>query len=189
MSLPSNTPNIDAWEQIYEMDDKDDDKWIKEMREKHNIPEISQITPADHFKYFLEHPINKLSQTKTIWVNGCFDVIHAGHIEMLKYAKSLGQRLVVGLDTDIRVKQSKGESRPINNLENRKKVMESICYVDQVVTFGSDDELKTCIQDSGAQSIVVGAEYKGRVIGSEIVENVILFPRLYDLSTTKIISK
>lgn len=177
---------MDAWEQIYEMDDRDDDKWIKEMREKHNIPEISQVTPADHLKYFESHPIYK---SKTIWVNGCFDVLHAGHIEMLKYARSVGTYLVVGLDTDDRVKQSKGNSRPINNLENRKRVMEAIRYVDKVVSFGSDDELKTCIYNSGAQAIVVGAEYKGRVIGSDLVEEVVYFPRLYDLSTTNIVSK
>ena len=159
-----------AWEQIYEMDNKDDMEWIEEMREKH-IPEISQVAP------------------KIIWVNGCFDVLHAGHVEMLKYARSVGGYLVVGLDTDNRVKQSKGEFRPINNLENRKRVIEAIRYVDMVVSFGSDDELKTCIYNSGAQAIVVGEEYKGRVIGSDLVEEVILFPRLYDLSTTSIVSR
>ena len=125
---------------------------------------------------------------KTIWCNGCFDIIHAGHIDMLKYARSLGQKLVVGIDTDARVKQSKGESRPINNLELRKKVLESIRYVDQVVVFGSDDELNVCIYNSGADTIVVGAEYEGRVKGAELVKNVVLFPRLYDLSTTKIVN-
>ena len=67
--------------------------------------------------------------------------------------------------------------------------MEAIRYVDKVVTFGTDDELIGEIRKSGADTIVVGAEYKGRVIGAEVVENTVFFPRLYDLSTTKIISK
>ena len=151
---------------------------------------MEEILRGEVFELNMDEVSQLAGETpKTIWCNGCFDVIHAGHIEMLKYAKSLGQRLVVGLDTDARVKQSKGETRPINNLENRKRVMEAIRYVDQVVSFGSDDELKVCIYNSGADTIVVGQEYKGRVIGEDIVKNTILFPRLYDLSTTKIINR
>jgi len=136
-----------------------------------NIPEISQVAP------------------KTIWVNGCFDVIHAGHIDMIKYAKSLGQILVVGLDTDERVQSNKGLSRPINTLALRIKVMESIRFVDHVVYFGSDDELMAQIRASYADTIVVGEEYKGRVIGDDIVDNVVFYPRKYGLSTTSILSK
>ena len=76
--------------------------------------------------------------TKTnriVWTNGCFDVIHRGHIESLKFAKSLGDRLVVGLDTDEKVRSAKGESRPFNVLEDRMKVLESIRYVDEVIPF------------------------------------------------------
>jgi rfaE bifunctional protein nucleotidyltransferase chain/domain len=159
------------------------DKW-----DKGNLPEISQVSPVDHLKYFENHPQIK-NPKKTIWINGCFDVLHAGHIEMIKYAHSLGQRLVVGLDTDARVQEFKGISRPINTYENRKRVMEAIRYVDEVVPFGTDDELIAAIRNSNAHTIVVGEEYKGRVIGSEIVENITYFPRMYDLSTTKIISK
>ena len=141
------------------------DRVIREMK---GIPEISQVT---------------------IWVNGCFDVIHAGHIELLRYASRLGQRVVVGLDTDERVQQSKGPTRPINTLQHRKTVMESIRYVDEVVAFGSDEALRNAIQWSGATFIVVGKEYEGRVIGSELVKEVKYFDRLYDLSTTNIVSK
>lgn len=123
----------------------------------------------------------------TVWVNGCFDVVHAGHIAMLKYAKSKAQRLVVGLDTDSRVREFKGNNRPINNLKNRKTVMQAIRYVDQVVHFSTQDELIAQIRKSKANAIVVGEEYKGRVVGAEEVEEIIFFPRLYDLSTTKII--
>jgi len=101
---------------------------IREMKGD-NTPEISQVTKP---------------QT-TVWINGCFDIIHAGHIEMLKYARSVGDRVVVGLDTDERVQQSKGMDRPINTLQHRKTVMEAIRYVDEVVMFGSDDALRNAI--------------------------------------------
>ena len=140
------------------------DKVIREMK---GIPEISQVT---------------------IWVNGCFDVIHAGHIELLRYASRLGQRVVVGLDTDERVQQSKGFTRPINTLQHRKTVMESIRYVDEVVAFGSDKALRNAITWSGADIIVVGKEYEGRVIGSELVKEVKYFERIGNLSTTNIVS-
>ncbi len=145
-------------------------RMIKEM-EGDNTPEISQVfTPI------------------TIWVNGCFDIIHAGHIELLKYARSVGDRLVVGLDTDERVQESKGPTRPINTLQHRKSVIEAIRYVDEVVAFGSDDALRNAILWSQANIMVVGEEYRGRVIGSEIVKEIKYFNRLYNLSTTSITS-
>ena len=54
-----------------------------------------------------------------VWTNGCFDILHRGHIEMLEYARSLGNHLVVGIDKDERVKESKGDSRPINTFKDR----------------------------------------------------------------------
>lgn len=154
------------------------------------MSKISQLTtmkPSDHLKYFEEHP--QIKQSKNIvWVNGCFDIMHAGHIEMLKYARSLGQKLIVGLDTDERVKSNKGPSRPVNNLYLRVKFMEAIRYVDEVKTFGSDDELKALIRASNADIIVVGEEYKhGTVIGRELFKNVIFYPKQYGLSTTQLI--
>ena len=59
----------------------------------------------------------------TIWTNGCFDILHPGHIELFKVAKSLGDRLIVGVDTDLKVKADKGANRPINNLEYRKAML------------------------------------------------------------------
>ena len=132
--------------------------------------------------------LGKISQVSNhvVWVNGCFDIIHAGHIDMLAHASSLGKSLVVGLDTDERVRSSKGPTRPINTLEHRIKVMESIRWVDEVVVFGSDAQLIASMRASNASTIVVGEEYKGYVIGSDVVDNVVFFPRLYGLSTTNI---
>tara|TARA_R100001480_G_scaffold105551_2_gene107975 strand:+ start:1153 stop:1551 length:399 start_codon:yes stop_codon:yes gene_type:complete len=126
--------------------------------------------------------------TKTIWTNGCFDILHRGHIELFKYAKSLGNYLVVGIDEDQRVKKSKGDSRPINTVDDRKTILESIRYIDEVVTFSKDSELEKCVMNSEASIMVVGSDYKGkRVIGSQYVDEVKFFNRLVDYSTTKIV--
>jgi len=134
--------------------------------------------------------LDSQTQPNIIWVNGCFDIMHMGHIEMLKYAKSLGQTLIVGTDTDERVKSNKGLSRPINNLALRVQFLEAIRYVDKVVTFGSDEQLNELIRFYNADTMVVGEEYKGRrVVGGECVKNIIFYPKQYGLSTTKLISQ
>ena len=63
---------------------------------------------------------------RNIWINGCFDVLHRGHLELFKFAKDLGGNVIVGIDTDSRVKELKGNSRPINTQDDRKFVLESI---------------------------------------------------------------
>ena len=61
-----------------------------------------------------------------VWVNGCFDVLHRGHFELFKFAKSLGSELIVGVDTDSKVKNDKGHNRPYNNLQDRMFALESL---------------------------------------------------------------
>ena len=125
-----------------------------------------------------------------IWVNGCFDVLHMGHIELLRYAKLLGQTLIVGTDSDQRIKSNKGLSRPINTLALRVQFLEAIRYVDKVVTFDTDEQLNELIRFYNADTMVVGEEYKGRrVVGGECVKNIIFYPKQYGLSTTKLINQ
>ena len=126
---------------------------------------------------------------KTIWTNGCFDILHIGHIAMLEYAASLGDKLVVGVDTDKRVKRSKGESRPINCTEDRKKFLKAIRFVDKVVEFNSDEELTQHLIDNEIDVMVVGSDWKEkRIIGQEVVKNIEFFDRIGNHSTTRIIS-
>lgn len=128
-------------------------------------------------------------QPNIIWVNGCFDVLHMGHIELLRYAKLLGQTLIVGTDSDQRIKSNKGFSRPINNLALRVKFLEAIRYVDTVVTFDTDEQLNELIRFYNADTMVVGEEYKGRrIVGGECVKNIIFYPKQYGLSTTKLVN-
>jgi len=127
---------------------------------------------------------------KIIWVNGCFDVLHRGHIEMLRYAKSLGDYLVVGIDTDKRVKTAKGRSRPFNNLQDRICILDAIKFVDRVVSFDSDEELRYWVKTFKPQAMVVGSDWYGKdVIGQEHAEEVKYFSRIGDYSTTKILEK
>ena len=129
-------------------------------------------------------------QPNIIWVNGCFDVLHMGHIELLRYAKLLGHTLIVGTDSDQRIKSNKGFSRPINNLALRVKFLEAIRYVDTVVTFDTDEQLNKLIRFYNADTMVVGEEYKGRrIVGGECVKNIIFYPKQYGLSTTKLINQ
>jgi len=125
---------------------------------------------------------------KIIWTNGCFDILHRGHIEMFKYAKSLGDRLVVGIDSDNRVKEDKGEDRPINNLDDRMFVLDSIECIDIVLDFDSTNELRNLIKDIKPDVMVIGSDWKDKkVVGEEYAGKVDFFDRIEGYSTTKIL--
>ena len=125
-----------------------------------------------------------------VWTNGCFDILHRGHIEMFEYAKSLGDVLIVGIDSDERVKKDKGEGRPINNLDDRAIVLQSIKYIDRVVEFDSTNELRNLIKDIRPDIMVIGSDWKGKkVVGEEYAGKVDFFDRIEGYSTTDIIEK
>ena len=125
---------------------------------------------------------------KKIWVNGTFDVLHIGHIKLLEYASSFGD-VRVGIDKDIRVKELKGESRPINDWFDRVEMMRSIKYVDSVVGFSTDEELKDEIRKWSPDVLIVGSDYiDKKVIGSELSKEVLFFNKLDGYSTTNIIN-
>jgi D-beta-D-heptose 7-phosphate kinase/D-beta-D-heptose 1-phosphate adenosyltransferase len=127
---------------------------------------------------------------KVIWTNGCFDILHRGHIELFKYAKSLGDYLVVGVDDDKRVRASKGDGRPVNTLRDRIELLKSIKYIDEVRWFDYDNELETQILLSGAEIIVVGSDYENKkVIGSRHVKEVKFYRKIDGYSTTKILER
>ena len=127
---------------------------------------------------------------KTVWVNGCFDVLHRGHIELFGYAKSLGDILIVGIDSDDRVKLLKGESRPINNQQDRKFFLESIRYIDKVIIFDSEAELSNNIKTLQPDIMIVGSDYKNKkVVGSKYAKQLKFFDRVGDYSTTNILEK
>ena len=123
-----------------------------------------------------------------IWVNGTFDVMHVGHIKLLEYANSLGI-VRVGLDTDERIKEKKGFNRPINCLQDRIDFMESIKYVDSVVSFNSDKELEERIKEWDSELMVIGNDYiPTQIIGFQLFKEVLFFNKVDGKSTTKILS-
>ena len=75
---------------------------------------------------------------RVIFTNGCFDVLHRGHIQLLMYCHTLGGTVIVGLNSDESIKRLKGKDRPINNLEDRKLLLESLKYVHKVIVFNED---------------------------------------------------
>jgi rfaE bifunctional protein nucleotidyltransferase chain/domain len=125
---------------------------------------------------------------KTVWTNGCFDVLHRGHIEMLKYAKSLGDKLIVGLDTDDKVRLAKGPNRPFNTLEDREFLVGSIRYVDETISFSSKSDLESLIKSVKPDILVVGSDWEGKyVVGSQYAKELKFFNRIGEYSTTKIL--
>jgi D-beta-D-heptose 7-phosphate kinase/D-beta-D-heptose 1-phosphate adenosyltransferase len=131
-----------------------------------------------------------MQTTNNTWINGCFDVLHRGHIELFKYAKELGGFVIVGIDSDSRVKQLKGDSRPINNHDDRKFFLESIKYIDKVVIFKDEVQLKNYICFFEPRYMIIGSDYKNKnVIGSQYAKELIFFDRIGDYSTTNILEK
>lgn len=123
-----------------------------------------------------------------IWVNGTFDVLHLGHIRLLEYAASLGD-LLVGIDTDERVKKLKGNSRPFNNLSERIEFLKSLKSVKNVVSYTTDDELIKHIKDWKTDIMVKGSDWKGGIIiGGDFVKDIRYFYMVSNKSTTKILN-
>lgn len=127
---------------------------------------------------------------RKVWVNGCFDILHEGHIELLRYASQFGDYLFVGIDSDRRVRELKGSERPINSENSRKKVLEAIKYVNSVIIFDTEEELRDIIHNLSIDVMIIGDDYENKtVIGSELVDSVYFFHKIENVSTTNIIEK
>jgi rfaE bifunctional protein nucleotidyltransferase chain/domain len=123
-----------------------------------------------------------------VFVNGTFDIVHRGHLEMLEYACSLGDEVLVAIDSDRRVQELKGSARPINNQIDRQFMLESLKYVDKVCIFDSDQELVDTIKQYGVDIMVKGSDYKGYpIIGQEYCKQIEFFKLKDEYSTTKTI--
>ena len=127
---------------------------------------------------------------KKVWVNGCFDILHIGHLELLKYAKTMGDILLVGVDSDTKVKKDKGETRPFNKLSDRIKMLEFLRPVDKVYSFNTTLELQNLIKEICPDLMVVGSDWEGKtVVGEEYAKEVKFFNRFGSYSTTNTIER
>ena len=124
-----------------------------------------------------------------IWCNGTFDILHPGHIELFKIGASLGKKLIVATDTDEKIRQDKGASKPINNLCDRISMLQAIKYIDEVLYFDTRQELEGLIKLYMPDILLLGDDWKGGdVVGIEYAREVRFLPRL-NYSTTDIIKK
>ena len=135
--------------------------------------------------------IPKTKKGKLVFTNGVFDLLHTGHIDLLKFSKSLGDYLVVAINTDSAVKQLKGPNRPINAEEDRKRVIEAIREVDEVVLF--DGSLEKIREQINPDVVVKGGEWTAKEVRvrDSIPDHVDvkIFPLVKDYSTTNILEK
>ena len=111
----------------------------------------------------------RLKNKKIIFTNGCFDIIHPGHIHILSKAKSLGDILVVGLNSDLSVKKLKGDKRPLVSEDDRSRVLLSLRFVDYVIIFNELTPLKV-IKKIKPDFLVKGGDYnENDIVGSDFV--------------------
>ena len=146
-----------------------------------NVPlEVTFIQPSSREK------------PKIVFTNGCFDLLHIGHLFLLKKAKELGDILIVGVDSDRSVKSlNKKPRRPINDEITRSEILKSIKLVDQVIIF---DNLLDLIKDIKPDILVKGGDYaNSKIVGSEFIKSyggkIVIIPYLEGNSTTKLIHK
>ena len=127
-------------------------------------------------------------EERVVFTNGVFDILHTGHFELLAKAKSLGNKLIVGINSDASVKRLKGESRPINNISQRTKQISMLPWVDEVCIFDEDTPYEL-IKQIRPNLIVKGGDYTiETVVGHDLAE-VYLVPTVEGYSTTEIIEK
>ena len=126
----------------------------------------------------------------TVWTNGTFDILHPGHIQLFKVAKSLGDKVIVATDTDEKIKKDKGFDRPINDLCYRVAMLEAIKYIDVVLTFNTRQELEDLIQLYEPDILLLGDDWRdGEVVGWEHAVETRFFPRVGGYSSSNTIRK
>jgi len=135
---------------------------------------------------------------RIVFTNGCFDILHAGHVRYLAQARALGDRLVVGLNSDASVRRLKGEERPVNSLEDRMEVLSALACVDWVIPFGDNteenDTPEQLIKRVNPQVLAKGGDYSiDTIVGADFVQEnggeVAILPTVEGRSTTGLIKK
>lgn len=120
----------------------------------------------------IEVAARRAAGQRVVFTNGCFDVLHAGHVHLLDEAKKHGDYLIVATNTDEKIRAFKGSSRPVNTLEDRVRVLGGLAAVDAVIVFSEDTPMEV-IREIKPDVLVKGAEYdKSKVVGAAFVESI-----------------
>ncbi len=154
---------------------------------------MAEIVSIEDLKNKIEFLRSTKLDLKVVATNGCFDILHIGHIRSLQKAKSLGNILVVGLNSDASVKKLKGKDRPINNEKDRAEILAALSCIDYVSIF-NEDTAEKFLEILKPNIYVKGGEYSVDILPeAKVVKKyggeIFLVPMLPDLSTTKIIEK
>lgn len=132
------------------------------------MPTINKIIEGKQLENTLKYW--KESGNKVVFTNGCFDILHLGHVDYLEKAKAMGDKLIVGVNTDDSIRRIKGEERPIINENARAKILASMEFIDAVVLFNEDTPFNL-IARVMPDILVKGADYKiGNIIGEDVVK-------------------
>ena len=151
----------------------------------------NKIINTSHLSPLTSH-LHLWKDMKVVFTNGCFDILHRGHVEYLAKAADMGDVLVVGLNTDASVRRLKGEGRPVNNEEARALVLASLSFVDAVVLFDEDTPYEL-IKAIRPDVLVKGADYKvEEIVGYDVVTSyggkVVTVPLVEGFSTTAVLN-
>jgi D-beta-D-heptose 7-phosphate kinase/D-beta-D-heptose 1-phosphate adenosyltransferase len=157
----------------------------------HELSSHSKMISSEDITQFLKKL--KKDGKQLVFTNGCFDILHAGHVDYLEKAKQLGDVLIVGINTDASIKKIKGPSRPIVNLSNRMKLLSGLSCVDYIIPFSEDTPLKL-IESISPNILVKGADYKeDEIVGAKHVKanggRVQTIELVPDISTSMIIER
>ena len=122
------------------------------------------------------------------FTNGCYDILHVGHLHLFQYLHERCHRVIVGIDSDSRVQQLKGPQRPLNKQEDRKLMLESLVFVDEVVIFDSEQALNDLVKEITPDLMIVGDDYRDKhVVGAQHAKKLEFFEKIDGYSTTEII--
>ena len=135
----------------------------------------------------------KKNKMKVAFTNGCFDILHLGHLEILTKSKEFGDRLIVAVNSDESVRKLKGKERPVNDFLTRSHMLASFSFVDYVVEFSDDTPIKL-IQKIKPNFLIKGGDYQKKdIVGNDIVSSyggeTIIIPLIDGLSSTNTINK
>lgn len=173
----------------YSVSQLDIDEYYKiihcENKDSVHIPTNNKII----YDYEYDKIIELSKKKNIVFTNGCFDILHSGHIKCLQFCKHQGDILVVGLNSDDSIKKIKGPERPINNIDERSTMLSLFDFIDYIIIF-SEDTPYNILKLLKPLKMVKGSDYKiENVVGSEFTNEVLLFDYIENKSSTRIINK